>query len=95
MRQFRQIDVRAIDLETLGVQIAYVMTDSPSHKDACRRNACLIAAAEEVLETLIGMTEATERWNTAVEQIIGKQPDSGIDVSRARAVIAKATGAQP
>ena len=45
----------------------------------------------EVLSALIGMTEATERWNDAVEKIIGRQPDSGIDVARARAVIARAT----
>lgn len=45
----------------------------------------------DVLQALIGMTEATERWNDAVEKIIGKQPDSGIDVARARAVIARET----
>lgn len=95
MREYRQIDVRAIDLEALGVQIAYVMTDSPARKEVCRRNASLIATAEEVLAALIGMTEATERWNASVEQIIGKQPDSGIDVARARAVIAKVRGTAP
>jgi hypothetical protein len=59
------------------------------HVHNLRRWALEVDAHEEVLQTLIGMTEATERWNASVEQIIGRQPDSGIDVARARAVIAK------
>lgn len=62
------------------------------HALQLRRWAQEVDMHDEVLQTLIGMTEATERWNDAVEKIIGKQPDSGIDVARARAVIAKATG---
>jgi hypothetical protein len=61
------------------------------HATQLRKWATEVDAHDDVLQTLIGMTDATERWNTAVEQIIGKHPDSGIDVARARAVIAKAT----
>lgn len=48
--------------------------------------------SEEVLQALIGMTDATERWNQAVEKIIGRLPETGIDVARCRAVIRRATG---
>ena len=61
------------------------------HAIQLRKWAKEVDAHDDVLQALIGMTEATERWNAAVEQIIGKQPDSGIDVARARAVIAQAT----
>jgi Holliday junction resolvasome RuvABC endonuclease subunit len=51
----------------------------------------LATLLEEVLAEFSAMTDATERWNAAVETIVGRHPESGIDVARARAVIAKAT----
>lgn len=78
MQPLRQIDVRAIDLEDLGISVAYINTDSAARKDAARRNARLIAAGDDLLEALIGLCEFCEA--------------AGFPTDRARAAIAKAIG---
>ena len=41
----RDIFVRAVDLEALGISISYVMTDDPARLAECKRNAQTIADA--------------------------------------------------
>ncbi|MBB3256908.1 hypothetical protein [Paraburkholderia sp. WP4_3_2] len=43
--KLRDVLVRAIDLEALGISIAYTMTDDPARLAECKRNAEKIAAA--------------------------------------------------
>lgn len=79
MRDLRQIGVRAIDLENAGVQIAFVITDSAAHKDACKVNANRIAAADDLYEALKEIIDT--------EWIGGKG-----GFVKARAALAKARG---
>ena len=49
-------------------------------------------AAQELYEALDDVVRGTEDWNRAVEKIIGKQPQTGIGLSRAKKALAKARG---
>lgn len=44
----KNIEVRAIDLERLGISICYIHTDDPASLAAARKNADVIAAAFDV-----------------------------------------------
>ncbi len=46
-------------------------------------------AINELKAALTGMVESTERWNAAVQKIIGSQPETGIDLARAKDVLKK------
>jgi hypothetical protein len=94
MQELRQIDVRAIDLEALGVQIAYVMTDSPARKDACLRNARLIAASEDVLEALTSLRDAVDRYFGPSKAGAAWPKYFDPEMHAAWAAIRKATGEQ-
>lgn len=43
----------------------------------------------ELAEALREVIDRVDRWNAAVESIIGKQPDTGIGLARAKAALAK------
>jgi hypothetical protein len=45
LKPVRDVFVRAIDLEALGISIVYTMTDDPDRLAECKRNADAIAAA--------------------------------------------------
>lgn len=53
------------------------------------RMAELKAERKELLEALKDMVENTKRWNAAVEAIIGRLPETGIDLVNAEMVIAR------
>lgn len=55
-------------------------------------NAYLYAAAPELYEALEKMVKATKNWNTAIKEIIGRQPETIIDLETAKAALAKARG---
>lgn len=83
--KFREIRVRAIDLERQGVSIVCVYADDEKSLEECSANARLLAAAPDLLESL--------------QALMGDHGGS-IGVSRtdpraltALAAIAKATGA--
>lgn len=59
------------------------------HATQLRQWAMLVDAYRGAVETLSGMADATEKWNIGIERIIGKQPDSGIDVERAKAALSR------
>lgn len=61
-------------------------------EDEAAANANLIAAAPDLLVALKDMVKATDNWNASVQDIIGRQPHTGIDLENARAAIAKARG---
>ena len=46
----------------------------------------------DLLLALEAMIRATESWNASVEKIIGRQPQTGIDLQHAKRVAAKARG---
>jgi hypothetical protein len=79
MKELRQIDVRAIDLENAGVSIAFVSTDSLARKEVCRVNANRIAAVDDLYAALEEIIET--------EWIGGKG-----GFVKARAALAKARG---
>lgn len=94
-KEFRQIDVRAIDLESLGVQIAYVMTDSAAHKDACRKNARLIAAGEDLLGALMSLRDAVDRYFGPSKAGAAWPKYFDPEMHAAWAAILRATGEEP
>ncbi len=49
--------------------------------------------AQELYEALDDVVRGTEDWNRAIEKIIGKQPQTGIGLGRAKEALAKARGA--
>jgi hypothetical protein len=57
------------------------------HAIQLRQWAMLVDAHRDATEVLVGISDATERWNIAVEKILGRQLESGIDVAKARAAI--------
>ena len=44
-------------------------------------------AIPEIVNMLARFVSATERWNVEVEKIIGRQPETGIQISEARALL--------
>lgn len=66
--------------------------DAIYHGQESKANANLIAAAPDLLGALEDMVKATDNWNAAVQDIIGRQPHTGIDLENARVAIAKARG---
>lgn len=49
----QQIEVRAVDLERLGISFAFVITDSPARIDALKKNAQRIADAFAAPKTAV------------------------------------------
>ncbi len=43
----------------------------------------------DLIPALENMVASTEAWNNAMEEIIGKQPNTGIDLQKAKEVLAK------
>ncbi|WP_175958441.1 hypothetical protein [Burkholderia sp. BCC0405] len=64
-RQTHDVIVRAIDLEALGISIAYTMTDDPKRLAECKRNAQLIAAA---FDSSVEQHEAAPAGHTVYAQ---------------------------
>jgi hypothetical protein len=52
MRSSREITVRAIDLEALGIEISYINSDNLHDIQKAQANSKLIAAAPELLAAL-------------------------------------------
>lgn len=49
----------------------------------------LLATAEEQLNTLDDLVQRIEEWEGDIRQIIGRQPQHGMDLERTRAALAK------
>ena len=60
--------------------------------DEVRANARLIAAAPDLLAALEEIVAATEQWNASMEAVIGRQPNTSIDLANAWDAIAAARG---
>ena len=46
-------------------------------------------ATDRCIAALRRMVESTEQWNSAVEKIIGKFPQTGIDLQEAKTALAE------
>lgn len=65
-------------------------TDGQRHaNELAAELAELKAQRKELLEALKDMVSNTKRWNEAVEAIIGRFPETGIDLINAELVIAR------
>lgn len=65
-------------------------TDGQRHAtELAAELAELKAQRKELLEALKDMVQNTKRWNEAVEAIIGRFPETGIDLINAELVIAR------
>lgn len=59
------------------------------HAIAPGREIELAEAMPRFVQLVVGFVKATEDWNAAVEQIIGAQPRTGIQVSELRDLLTK------
>jgi hypothetical protein len=92
MKQLHQIDVRAIDLEDLGISIAFVTTDSPERKAVAKANAKLIYAAPDLLAACQSIVEYARLIESdKTEGLVDAYAKAFED---AVAAVAKATGGE-
>lgn len=63
--------------------------ETQAHVDARVRK---FLAVDALLAALEDMVRATDSWNAAVQDIIGRQPHTGIALENARVAIKKAKG---
>lgn len=60
--------------------------------DEAAANARLIAKAPEMAEEIARLIRRIEDWQTAVAEIIGREPNTGMDLDRARALLTEIDG---
>lgn len=67
------------------------MTEQRTHWEGCWRDRahheCAVRRVEELKNTLEDLVQRIEEWEGDIRQIIGRQPQHGMDLERARAAL--------